>query len=78
MSSEKSFPNREFLIKVPEEDKIASSPNNSEEDKSSSSSKNSEEDKRASNSNNFEDNPPIRESYKIKKKSCPCCPFSCC
>ena len=38
----------------------------------------SEEDKSASSSNNFEDNLFIRESHKIKKKSCPCCPFSCC
>ena len=38
----------------------------------------SEEDKNSSSSYNFEDNFLIRESYKIKKKSCPCCPFSCC
>ena len=38
----------------------------------------SEEDKSASSSNNSEDDSFIREIYKIKKKSCPCCPFSCC
>ena len=38
----------------------------------------SKEDKNASSSNNFEDDFLIRESFKIKKKSCPCCHSNCC